>query len=190
MDGNLDFDWQLCHWVQQGNVEAYVQLRHRHHERVRAELQKRCHGLSHADLEDLDQQVWIAVWAALPRCQGRSAFPTWLVGVTKNVLYTWFRHKRRIELTLLRFQALSAAEDDGLEESEPLKQLNAQEAISHLPETEHQVIELRYFKQCADPEIAARMHLPLGTVKGRIRSGLAHLRESFNSDTAKSLRSL
>lgn len=188
MDGNFDLDWQLCHWVQQGNVEAYVQLRHRHHERVRTELQKRCHGLSQADLEDLNQQVWIAVWAALPRYQGRSAFPTWLVGVTKNVLYAWLRHRRSEELTLLRFQELSAAENDGLEESDPLNHLTAQEAISHLPETEHLVIELRYFKQCADQEIAARLHLPLGTVKGRIRSGLAHLRKSFKSGAAESHR--
>ena len=187
-DNMDDLDWQLCHLAQQGNAEAYTQLRQRHRERVRTELRKRCHALGQTDLEDLDQQVWIAVWAALPRYQGRSAFSTWLVGLTKNVLYTWLRHKRSTELTLLRFQELSAVENCGVEESDPLNHLSAVESISYLSESELQVIELRYFQQCADREIAARLHMPLGTVKGRIRGGLLHLRESFKSGASESSR--
>lgn len=183
MDTHLDSD--LCHLAQQGMVEAYVQLRQRHHQRVQAELQKRCHGLAHADLEDLDQQVWIAVWAALPRYKGDSAFPTWLVGVTKNVLYAWLRHRHSEQKTLLGAQEMNEVESRDIKENDPLDQLTAQEAINQLPETEHKVIELRYYEQCSDQEIAARLHMPLGTVKGRLRSGLAHMRENFKSDPAK-----
>ena len=129
--------------------------------------------------------MWIAVWAALPRYHGDSAFPTWLVGVTKNVLYAWLRHKHSEELTLLGFQEMSTVECGTFTESNPLYHLTALEAINQLPEREHLVIELRYLEQCPDREIAARLHLPLGTVKGRIRSGLAHLRESFKSDLRK-----
>ena len=181
----IDPDWDLCCRARQGNVEAYAQLRQEHRERVRAALRKRCPEVGHADLEDLDQQVWIAVWTALPRYRGDSAFPTWLVGVAMNVLYAWLRHKHSEELTLPGFQGMNTVESDNLTESDPLNHLTALEAISRLPETEHLVIELRYFEQCADQEIAARLHLPLGTVKGRIRSGLAHLRENFKSEAAE-----
>lgn len=182
MDSALD--WQLWHLAQQGGAEAYLQLHQRHQQRVLTELQTRCHGLSQADSEDLEQEVWIAVWKALPRYHGRAAFSTWLIGVTKNVLHSWLRHQRSDARTLLRFQELSAVALDGITENDPLNSLTARDAISRLPEAENQVILLRYFQQCADREIAARLQVPLGTVKGRIRSGLAHLRDGFQRGAA------
>ncbi|HZI75402.1 MAG TPA: sigma factor-like helix-turn-helix DNA-binding protein, partial [Gemmatimonadales bacterium] len=57
--------------------------------------------------------------------------------------------------------------------------LNITEALSQLPPREQEVIRLRYFEHLGDSEIALRLSAPLGTVKGRIRSGLLHLREQF-----------
>jgi RNA polymerase sigma-70 factor (ECF subfamily) len=49
-------------------------------------------------------------------------------------------------------------------------------ALDLLPTTEREVIELAYFGGMSYRSVAAHLHLPEGTVKARIRSGLVRLR--------------
>ncbi len=165
----------------QESVESYAQLYETHHTLVRAQLRKSCHHLADEDLEDLEQEVWMAVWMALPGFEGRSTFPTWLIGVTKNVLYRWLRHRQMNEMALLRLRTW----DDGGNETNaacaPGDVLDVGQAINTLSQAEHQAVELRYFERRSDQEIASSLRVPLGTVKGRIRSGLKHLRETLFS---------
>jgi RNA polymerase sigma-70 factor, ECF subfamily len=49
-------------------------------------------------------------------------------------------------------------------------------ALEQLPSEQRQVIELAYFGGYTHAEIAEQYHIPLGTVKGRMRLGLQKLR--------------
>jgi RNA polymerase sigma-70 factor (ECF subfamily) len=172
-----DPDWSLWHLAQKGSVEAFTQLRQFYRGLVRAEIQSRCRTIGHPEWEEVEQEVWVTVWRALPQFEGRSAFRTWLVGVTKNVLGTSLRRKRSNDLRLLRFHDLAHADQERSEEPNPGDNASVREAVDRLSESERQVITLRYFGHLADAEIAVGLHLPLGTVKGRIRRGLMHLRK-------------
>ena len=55
-------------------------------------------------------------------------------------------------------------------------------AVDTLPERERAVIELAYFSGLSQSEVAARLSLPLGTVKTRTRSGLARLAELLSQE--------
>jgi RNA polymerase sigma-70 factor (ECF subfamily) len=50
------------------------------------------------------------------------------------------------------------------------------EAIANLPEDQREVLALAYFKGYSHSEIARELDIPLGTAKGRIRSGMQKLR--------------
>lgn len=52
-------------------------------------------GASSADIEDLVQQVFIAVHGALPRFRGDSKATTWLYGITTRTVLTHLRGRRR-----------------------------------------------------------------------------------------------
>ena len=48
-------------------------------------------------------------------------------------------------------------------------------ALEELPERERELIELAYWSELSQSEIAERLDIPLGTVKTRTRSALARL---------------
>src|SRR5262245_8176892 len=58
------------------------------------------------------------------------------------------------------------------------------EAVGRLCATEREAIEMAYFGGYSYREVATRLAVPEGTVKNRIRSGLAHLRELLATDEA------
>jgi RNA polymerase sigma-70 factor (ECF subfamily) len=52
-------------------------------------------------------------------------------------------------------------------------------ALAGIPDQERQVIELAYYQELSQTEIAARLDWPLGTVKTRTRRALGRLRRSL-----------
>ncbi len=55
------------------------------------------------------------------------------------------------------------------------------EALNTLPAKQLKILELAYFSGYTHVEIAERLNLPLGTVKGRMRLGLRKLRNHFGA---------
>jgi len=49
--------------------------------------------------EDLLQDVWLAVWKALPRFRGESALRTYVLRIAHNRGSTWLVRRRTLELT-------------------------------------------------------------------------------------------
>jgi RNA polymerase sigma-70 factor (ECF subfamily) len=63
-----------------------------------------------------------------------------------------------------------------------------QRALSDLTDAQRETLELAYFGGLTHREIAAHLHLPLGTVKTNIRTALARLRDEITPlDTEKNL---
>ena len=52
-------------------------------------------------------------------------------------------------------------------------------ALRHLPDEQRRTLELAYFGGFTQAEIADRMKVPLGTVKGRMRLGLTKMRSTL-----------
>ena len=57
-------------------------------------------------------------------------------------------------------------------------------SLAELPPEQREVIDLAYFAGYSQTEIAAKVGIPLGTVKGRARLGLRKLRDSAERESA------
>ena len=57
-------------------------------------------------------------------------------------------------------------------------------ALRTLPQTQRQALELSYFDGLSHTEISARLGVPLGTVKGRVRLALRKLATQLGSPAA------
>jgi RNA polymerase sigma-70 factor (ECF subfamily) len=57
-------------------------------------------------------------------------------------------------------------------------------ALETLPEREREVVELAYWSGLSQSEVASFLDIPLGTVKTRTRSALAHLADVLEGELA------
>lgn len=65
--------------------------------------------------------------------------------------------------------------DRALQEDERRRRVTA--ALAALPAEQREAIELAFYQGLSQSEIAARLSVPLGTVKTRVRNGMLKLRE-------------
>lgn len=134
--------------------------------------------------EDVTQEAFLAIWRSRScYSPARGSVLTWALGIT---------HHRAIDA--LRRGAVhqrQRADGNGHAEREPADELTDVEALRRqeaetvrsaldlLPGEQCRTIELAYFGGLTHAEIAERLGLPVGTVKGRIRLGLEKLRETL-----------
>jgi RNA polymerase sigma-70 factor (ECF subfamily) len=58
------------------------------------------------------------------------------------------------------------------------------ELLAVLPDHERELLRLRFYEELSQTEIAARLDLPLGTVKARMVRALRKLREHLDATDA------
>ena len=112
----------------------------------------------------------------------RGSVNAWLITVARSRAIDWVRSSKA------RFDQHKQNLEDGPEltdakatpEAEALNRDRAavvKRALAELPVEQRQLIELAYFSGFSQSEMAERLSLPLGTVKSRVRMGMARLRE-------------
>ena len=133
--------------------------------------------------EDITMEVFMQVWrTATSYDTTRGSVNAWLITVARSRAIDWIRSSRA------RFEQQKQPLDAGPEltdrkatpEDRVLHTDRAavvQQALSALPAEQRQLVELAYFSGLSQTEMAEQLSLPLGTVKSRVRMGLARLRE-------------
>ncbi|SRR6266700_1563446 len=132
--------------------------------------------------EDLAQETLIEAWQHIGQLREPENMSAWLSGVARNVCLRWARTRGRertrfVEQGLDADPAMNLADmvtDDydleiELERKELVELLDR--ALALLPPETRAVLVERYVKEASLNEIAARLHLNLGTVAMRIQRG-------------------
>ena len=164
-------DVALLKRIAGGDIEAFQVFYERYAGRVLAYARQLNR---HADLtEDVVQEVFVAVWRKAASFQADRGDPCgWLYTITRNKLVDLWR--RRGEAAGLDEVGLQQIPEPAAPGNELL--LTMRQALTQVPAEQRTAIELAYFGGLTYEETAERLHLPLGTLKSRIRTGLRALR--------------
>jgi RNA polymerase sigma-70 factor (ECF subfamily) len=126
--------------------------------------------------EDAVQEVFLTLWqkAALfsPGCGSAEA---WIFTLTRHKVFDILRAQRSTREDIDPDLERWPVQDQSHSDSEAAMSL--QKALSMLPADQQMPIRLAYMGGLTYEETARRLDLPLGTLKSRVRSGLASLRK-------------
>lgn len=122
---------------------------------------------SHDDTNDLLQDIFIKIWAALPNFRGESQLYTWLYRIATNEVLNFLR-RQRIRATLSLDSAShhlerKIDEDAYFNGNEVQRELY--KAIQRLPEKQRIVFCFRYFDEMKYEEISEITDTSVGALK-------------------------
>ncbi|MBD1222543.1 RNA polymerase sigma factor [Virgibacillus halodenitrificans] len=133
--------------------------------------------------EEIVQDVFTKLWTKQRNFdETKGKFSSWLLTVTRNAALDKLRKKSVKTYELDERDALHedpSSVETQVEWKEENEQL--QTAMKTLSEEQRGIIELFYFKGMSQTSIAETCGIPLGTVKGRVRLALKHLRTELSS---------
>jgi RNA polymerase sigma-70 factor, ECF subfamily len=135
------------------------------------------------EAEDLTQEIFLALWHRRNYHSERGSLGGFLTVLTRSRALDRLRSRsRKLKLlgqwsqTLAEHPpSLTPFEDATIRE----RRVRVRDALQYLPEKHRQVLEMSYYEDLSQPEIAKRLGVPLGTVKTRSRQGLLRLRNQL-----------
>jgi RNA polymerase sigma-70 factor (ECF subfamily) len=176
-------DVRLMHLVAGGDTVAFEALIERHQALVAGTV-ARMLG-SNSDVEDIAQQVFIRVWKSAGRYVARAKFTTWLLKITRNLVFNEMRRAKRhpqvpvqidSEAEELPLRDEATATPDATLLLEDL-QSKIDGAIAQLPGTQRMALVLRRYQELSYEEIAEVLELSVPAVKSLLFRARTELRE-------------
>ena len=125
--------------------------------------------------EDAVQEAFTAIWRSASTYRPeRGAAGGWLYTVARNAIVDRLRRNGpSVDSELPELASPEPGPAQRAEDSDVAWRVHR--ALEELQPREREVIELAYWSGMSQSEVAEYLHLPLGTVKTRTRSGLARL---------------
>ena len=125
-----------------------------------------------AAAEDAAQEAMVRVWRAAGTVDERRGLPAaWLYTVARNAA----RNVARVR-TPTPVEPADVPDDREFEQ-QLVDRFWVDSALARLPVEEREAIEMSYFGGLSHSQVASALGAPLGTVKSRIRRGMARLAE-------------
>ena len=179
-------DVRLMELVSTGDTAAFEQLVERH-QRLVVGTVSRMLG-NNSDAEDIAQQVFVRVWKSASRYVARAKFTTWLLKITRNLVFNELRRRSRHAQVPLQTESeeeerpirddQAMVPDASLLEHELQEAIDA--AIANLPESQRLAVILRRYEELSYEEIAETLDQSVSAVKSLLFRARTELRASLS----------
>ena len=131
--------------------------------------------------EEALQEAFLSVWRSASTYRPeRGQAVGWIYAVARNAIADRARRREAPAAEAADRQSPDAGPDHEAEHA--WLRWRVHRALEELPERERTLIELAYWSELSQSEIAERLDIPLGTVKTRTRSALARLADALEEE--------
>jgi RNA polymerase sigma-70 factor (ECF subfamily) len=179
-DLSRESDVYLMGSIANGESEAVRPLIERYQRPLFALLQRTV-GRS-GDVEDVAQETWIRVVRSARRYDPAQRFTGWLFAIAWNLVRDrWSKVRTFADAEIESVpSALQSAEDEVIARDRAHR---LRDLIADLPDRLAETVFLRYFEELSEREVAARLGVPIGTVKSRIHNALHRLATAWGEES-------
>ncbi len=171
-------DFDLVESAKKGDQSAFSKLMSRYHDSIFFMVLKMVHNRD--DAEDLTMEAFGKAFNSITNSSAGFAFRTWLFKLAPN---NCIGHIRKKKLQTTSLEQTNTTSDEGDVQPIAVKDYNPdpeeslmkdqraekiRSAIEQLSPKYRTLIELRYLDELSYEEIAAKLDIPLGTVKAQL----------------------
>jgi len=136
---------------------------------------------SHEDTNDILQDIFIKIWAALPSFRGDAQLFTWLYRIATNEVLNYLR-KQKFK-SLVSFESMQEMMEKKIDEDaffngdEVQRQLH--KAIQKLPQKQRIVFNLRYFDEMKYEDISEITGTSVGSLKASYHHAYTKIKDEL-----------
>ena len=166
-------DQELIGRVQDGDSTALENLLNRYRDSIYQLYMQRTGG-NVDDTNDLLQETFVKVYLNLQRYSSRFTFGQWVYTIARNTFIDYTR-RRRDDTVSIDYVGEGIGVSGSLGGPTPEEHLITHQSqvqleglLAKMSPRYRELIELRFFREFSYEEIAAKLSLPMGTVKTQI----------------------
>lgn len=139
--------------------------------------------IDHSQSEEVTQEIFLEIWQTASRYEAsRGGALTWIMTMAHRRAVDRIRASQagRNRDTKVGIRDLEVEYDHVAETVEVrIEHERVEKAMTRLTELQRQAVSLAYFGGYSHSEVADMLHVPLGTVKTRLRDGMIRLRDEM-----------
>ena len=176
-------DIALMARTKRGDMDAFAVLVERHQHSVVGTVAKMLGNAN--DAEDVAQQVFVRVWKSAGRYEPTAKFTTWLMTITRNLVFNEMRRLQRSRMVSMETREedppMQFPDDSARAPGEVLLEVELEQAIddaiASLPEMQRMALVLRRYEEMPYEEIAKVLDTSVAATKSIIFRARNELRE-------------
>ena len=139
---------------------------------------------NHSDAQDIMQDVLLSAYKGFGSLKDPSMFKSWIIGIASHKCVDYYKAKaKKLELPLDVLGG-NIVDNHGVEAA-----VLVNDTLDMLRDKDKQILYLFYIQGYNQKDIAAKLKIPLGTVKSRVSTAKANFKAAYTSyNTNKSAK--
>ena len=192
MVNNYIDDSVLLNRFKSGNNNSFHSLFLRHKKRIFNYINSKVLDVDISN--DILQETFIKVFKIIRKgsYNEQGKFLPWILKISHNLVMDYFRYKKRSKMVYEKdlyytFSNIKSSDDAFNEKiiSDKTLSKTLSKMIDQLPESQKEIVKLRFFENLSFKEIAEMNNISINTALGRVRYSINNLRKTMDKSLLK-----